>query len=122
MPKGYAVLVSIALIHDDDAVFPDARSFDPSRFVGARPGHSTWIPFGGGIRRCIGAAFANMEMNVTLRTVLRDEFEFGTPYAAGERVCTRAAWPLRRAQGGRAVVYRRRADARPTTLTAAARG
>ena len=48
----------------------------------------TWIPFGGGVRRCIGAAFANMEMNVTLRTLLR-EFEFGTTYAPGERVHSR---------------------------------
>ena len=50
----------------------------------------TWIPFGGGVRRCIGAAFANMEMNVTLRTLLR-EFEFGTTYAPANGVTT-AVW------------------------------
>jgi hypothetical protein len=72
VPKGYAVLVSIALIHDDDRVFPDARVFDPSRFLGTRPDLYQWIPFGGGTRRCLGAAFANMEMNVVLRTLLRD--------------------------------------------------
>jgi cytochrome P450 family 138 len=72
VPKGYAVLVSIALIHDDEAVFPDAGAFDPSRFVGSRPDLYEWIPFGGGSRRCLGAAFANMEMNVVLRTVLRE--------------------------------------------------
>ncbi|MBV8346521.1 MAG: cytochrome P450, partial [Mycolicibacterium sp.] len=66
-----------------------------------------WIPFGGGVRRCVGAAFANMEMNVTLRTLLR-EFEFGTTYAPGERVHSRgvATAPGR---GGRAIVYRRAA-------------
>jgi hypothetical protein len=72
VPKGHAVLVSIALIHDDDAVFPDAGTFDPSRFVDSRPDLYQWIPFGGGTRRCLGAAFANMEMNVVLRTMLRD--------------------------------------------------
>jgi len=72
IPKGYSVLVSIALIHEDDAVFPDAATFDPSRFTGSRPDLYEWIPFGGGTRRCIGAAFANMEMNIVLRTMLRD--------------------------------------------------
>jgi cytochrome P450 len=71
VPKGYAVLVSIGLLHDDDAVFPNARAFDPSRFVGTRPDLYHWIPFGGGSRRCLGAAFATMEMNVVLRTMLR---------------------------------------------------
>ncbi|MGB3437588.1 MAG: cytochrome P450 [Actinophytocola sp.] len=72
VPKGHAIIVSIALIHNDDAVFPDAARFDPSRFTGSRPDLYEWIPFGGGTRRCIGAAFANMEMNVVLRTMLRD--------------------------------------------------
>jgi cytochrome P450 family 138 len=72
VPKGHAILVSIALIHDDDAVFPDAGTFDPDRFTGSRPDLYQWIPFGGGTRRCLGAAFANMEMNVVLRTMLRD--------------------------------------------------
>lgn len=72
VPKGYAVIVSIDLIHDDDAVFPNARTFDPYRFVDAKPDRHHWIPFGGGSRRCIGAAFADMEMNVVLRTMLRD--------------------------------------------------
>ena len=72
VPKGYAVLVSIGLLHDDDTVFPDAARFDPARFTGSRPDLYEWIPFGGGTRRCLGAAFAAMEMNVVLRTVLRD--------------------------------------------------
>ena len=82
--------------------------FDPDRFVGGNPDTHAWIPFGGGIRRCIGAAFANMEMTVTLRTLLR-EFEFGTTVRRRRAV----ALPRRRhapAQGGRAVVYRRAVD------------
>jgi cytochrome P450 len=72
LPKGYAVLVSIALIHDNESLFPNARAFDPHRFLGVRPDLYQWIPFGGGARRCLGAAFANMEMHVVLRTMLRE--------------------------------------------------
>src|SRR6266702_3377313 len=72
LPEGQIVLVSIYLIHSNEALFPHARSFDPDRFAGSRPDTHQWIPFGGGVRRCIGAAFAHMEMNVVLRTLLRD--------------------------------------------------
>jgi cytochrome P450 len=105
LPEGQVVLVSIYLIHRDETLFPNARSFDPDRFVGARPDTYQWIPFGGGVRRCIGAAFANMEMNVVLRTMLRD-FTLEPTSERGER------WHYRGvafcpAQGGRAVVRRR---------------
>jgi cytochrome P450 family 138 len=99
------VLVSIALIHDDDAVFPNARAFDPSRFVGARPDLYHWIPFGGGSRRCLGAAFANMEMNVVLRTLLRD-FTLVPTTEDGERWHSRGV-AYAPAKGGQAVVRRR---------------
>ena len=91
------------------------KSFNPDRFLGGNPDTHTWIPYGGGIRRCIGAAFANMEMNVTLRTLLR-EFEFGTTYAAGERIHSRGV-ATAPARGGRAVVYRRKAGSKSTTLS-----
>ncbi len=71
-PKGSAILVSITLIHDDESLFPNPRAFDPTRFLAGRPDLYQWIPFGGGTRRCLGAAFAHMEMDVVLRTVLRD--------------------------------------------------
>ncbi|MFB9685122.1 cytochrome P450 [Amycolatopsis plumensis] len=105
LPKGYAVLVSIALIHDDDAVFPDAATFDPHRFEGARPDLYQWIPFGGGTRRCLGAAFATMEMTVVLRTLLRD-FTLVPTEAPGERWHSRGV-AYAPAKGGRAVVRRR---------------
>jgi cytochrome P450 family 138 len=54
------------------AVFPNARRFDPDRFLSRPPDPAEWIPYGGGIRRCIGAAFATMEMRVVLRTLLRN--------------------------------------------------
>ena len=105
VPANHAVMVSITQAHTSEANFPDAGAFDPDRFVGNPPDTHMWIPYGGGVRRCIGAAFANMEMMVTLRTLLR-EFEFGTTYARGEAIHSRgiATAP---AQGGLAVVYRR---------------
>ncbi|MDS0139453.1 MULTISPECIES: cytochrome P450 [unclassified Amycolatopsis] len=105
LPKGYAVLVSIALIHDDDAVFPHAAAFDPHRFEGTRPDLYQWIPFGGGTRRCLGAAFATMEMTVVLRTLLRD-FTLVPTTEPGERWHSRGV-AYAPAKGGRAVVRRR---------------
>jgi cytochrome P450 len=105
IPERHAVLASITLAHASEASFADARTFNPDRFVGNPPDNYAWIPYGGGVRRCIGAAFANMEMTVTLRTLLR-EFEFGTTYAAGERLHSRGV-ATAPAHGGRAVVYRR---------------
>lgn len=105
IPERHVVMVSIGLAHAAERSFADAAAFDPDRFVGNPPDTHAWIPFGGGIRRCIGAAFANMEMAVTLRILLQ-QFEFGTTYAPGEPPHSRgvATAPGR---GGRAVVYRR---------------
>jgi cytochrome P450 len=105
IPERHAVLASISLAHASEDSFADAKTFSPDRFVGSPPDNYAWIPYGGGVRRCIGAAFANMEMTVTLRTLLRD-FEFGTTYAPGERLHSRGV-ATAPAHGGRAVVYRR---------------
>jgi cytochrome P450 len=109
IPEDNTVVVSIELAHASEETFPDAASFNPDRFVGAPPDTYGWIPFGGGINRCIGAAFANMEMDVTLRTLLR-EFRFAPTDAPGERRHNRGV-AIAPARGGRAVVYRRTADA-----------
>jgi cytochrome P450 len=114
IPKNHAVIASIAMSHASERNFADPTVFNPDRFLGGNPDTHTWIPYGGGIRRCIGAAFANMEMNVTLRTLLR-EFEIGTTYAAGERIHSRGV-ATAPARGGRAVVYRRRAGSTSTSL------
>jgi cytochrome P450 family 138 len=105
VPKGYAILVSITLIHDNESLFPNAQAFDPHRFLGARPDLYQWIPFGGGTRRCLGAAFANMEMNVFLRTMVREVTLVPTD-EPGERWHSRGVANAP-AKGGRAVVYRR---------------
>jgi cytochrome P450 family 138 len=71
VPQGQTIVASIGLLHADEAVFPDAARFDPDRFMLRRPDPAEWIPYGGGVRRCIGAAFATMEIRVVLRTLLR---------------------------------------------------
>jgi cytochrome P450 len=71
MPADSAVLISILLLHHRDDVYPDPFSFRPERFVGVKPGTYTWIPFGGGIRRCLGAALAMAEQRVVLRAIAR---------------------------------------------------
>lgn len=111
IPKGHAVLVSISLIHDDDKLFPNAHLFDPARFLDTKPDLYQWIPFGGGSRRCLGAAFANMEMNVVLRTMLRD-FSLVPTTERDERWHSRgvASAP---GKGGEAVVHRRSRRAAP---------
>ena len=110
IPKGYSVIVSIGLIHDDESVFPNARAFDPTRFLGAKPDLYQWIPFGGGHRRCMGAAFASMEMNAVLRTLLQD-FSLVPTDAPGERWHSRGVANAP-AGGGQTVVLRRAARPR----------
>ncbi len=111
IPKGYSLLIGIGAVHSDDAVFPDAATFNPDRFLDAPPDTYEWIPFGGGTRRCLGAAFANMEMNVVLRTMLRD-FDLVTTTKPGERWHNRGV-AYAPANGGRAVVRRKRSGNAP---------
>src|SRR5207244_11260874 len=105
LPKGQAVIVSIMLMHEDETLFPNPSRFDPDRFVGAKPGTYAWIPYGGGARRCIGAAFANMELNVVLRTLLRD-FTLTPTSRRDERWHSRGV-AFAPAKGGRLLVHRR---------------
>lgn len=84
IPRGYSIIVGIAQLHDNPELFPDPGRFDPQRFIGTKPSALAWVPFGGGTRRCVGAAFANMEMDVVLRTVLR-RLAIETTDAPGER-------------------------------------
>jgi cytochrome P450 len=109
IPKNTKLILSIRLIHESDDSFPDAASFNPDRFVGGVPKPMAWIPFGGGVNRCVGAAFANMEMDVTLRILLR-ELRFAPTDAPDERRRWRGVATVP-ARGARAVVYRRTAKA-----------
>jgi cytochrome P450 len=109
IPRGYNVAVSISLMHFNDEVYDDATAFKPDRFVGKGPDLYAWLPFGGGNRRCLGAAFADMEMQVVLRTILR-EFELVPTTARSERWRHKGV-AFGPARGGEAVVRRRRGKA-----------
>ena len=79
LPAGTRVVPSIYLTNRNPRVYEQPAEFRPERFLGAAPETFSWIPFGGGIRRCIGASFALMEMKLILRTML-SELE---PHAPG---------------------------------------
>jgi cytochrome P450 len=71
VPAQTAVLISIVLLHHRPDVYPDPFAFRPERFLGVKPSTYSWIPFGGGIRRCLGAALAMAEQRVVLEAVAR---------------------------------------------------
>jgi cytochrome P450 len=68
---GTAIAMSILLVHHREDVYPDPFGFRPERWLGRKPGTYDWIPFGGGIRRCLGAALAMAEQRVVLTTMAR---------------------------------------------------
>jgi cytochrome P450 family 135 len=70
LPAGTDVTASIWLTHTDPALYPEPLAFRPERFLEAAPETYAWIPYGGGVRRCLGAAFAEFEMRIVLREVL----------------------------------------------------
>ena len=70
LPAGVGVSASIYLTHHRPDLWPDPERFAPERFVGARPSPYAFLPFGGGDRRCLGAAFATYEMKVVLAELL----------------------------------------------------
>jgi cytochrome P450 len=93
LPAGTRVFPSIYLTNRNPRVYADPEEFRPERFLGEAPETFSWIPFGGGIRRCIGASFAQLEMKLILRTVL-SELE---PRLPGGRRWRGGEWIRRRA-------------------------
>ena len=89
LPAGAAVTPSIHLIHRDPEIYPEPDRFLPERFLDNPPGTYTWIPFGGGVRRCLGAAFAQFEMAVVLRELVK-RYEARPANPASERPFRRA--------------------------------
>jgi cytochrome P450 len=69
LPAGVSVVPSIYLMHRRPDVYPEPELFRPERFLHEPPGTHTWIPFGGGVRRCVGAAFAQQEIRIVLSTL-----------------------------------------------------
>jgi cytochrome P450 family 135 len=74
LPAGVSIVPAIHLVHRRPDIYPEPNEFRPERFIeaegGRAPGTYTWIPFGGGVRRCLGAAFAQFEMEVVLRELV----------------------------------------------------
>jgi cytochrome P450 len=105
---GSAVGMSILLLHHREDLYPDPFAFRPERFTGDRkPGTYEWIPFGGGIRRCLGAALAMAEQRVVLAAMARHldlEADDPTPERALHRNVTMIP-----SRGGRVVVRAKRA-------------
>lgn len=72
LPAGTTVAPCVYLIHRNEEIYPRPRHFLPERFLERPPGTYTWIPFGGGTRRCLAASYAELEMKRVLRTVLSE--------------------------------------------------
>lgn len=106
IPADRTVLVRIADLHGNPEIYPHPERFDPHRFLGTRPATSTWLPFGGGARRCIGADFAIAEIDIVLRTVLQN-FWIQTDDTPDEKSHFRGIAHVPR-RGGRVVVHRRK--------------
>jgi cytochrome P450 len=111
LPAGTRVVPSIYLTNRNPKVYEAPSEFMPERFLERPPETFSWIPFGGGIRRCIGASFATLEMKLILQTVL-GELAPSVP-ARGGRLWRRGEWNRRRAitlvpAAGARVTWRRR--------------
>jgi cytochrome P450 len=92
LPAGVNVAPCIYLVHRRSDVYDEPRAFRPERFLDNSPGTYTWIPFGGGVRRCLGASFAQFEMKVVLRELV-------------SRLDIRAARPQPERRVRRAIVF-----------------
>lgn len=106
-PRGSRILVGIVLTHHRPDVYPDPYRFDPDRFLGVKPSTSEWLPFGGGNRRCLGAALAMEEMRIVVSEIARRtdlEITDAPPESPRHRNVT-----MLPGRGGRVVVTSRRA-------------
>jgi cytochrome P450 family 135 len=71
LPAGTMIGIDAWNIHHDPAIYADPERFEPERFLDGAPDRYTWLPFGGGAHRCIGAALAELEIKIALATILR---------------------------------------------------
>ena len=118
-PPGVALLASAYLVHHDPAVYPEPHAFRPERFLRKAPGTYTWIPFGGGRRRCLGASFALQEMKIVIRSVVKS-FELSAASDRPEQTARRSI--TFSPSAGASVILRERvprADKAPGLVTVA---
>ncbi len=119
IPAGTTVAPCIYLVHHREDIYPRPFSFTPERFLGKTPENYTWIPFGSGVRRCVAAQFAQLEMKRVMQTVI-EEVELAPAPAVGSQRATRSSVAF--APGDQApviVTRRRRGSAHTPTLAAA---
>jgi cytochrome P450 len=110
LPAAVNIAPSVYLMHRRPDIYPEPLAFRPERFLGDPPGTYEWIPFGGGVRRCLGASFAVFEMKIVIRAVLAARRLRLRPGARGEGV-TRRAITFAPARGGRVRAEQREAEA-----------
>ena len=104
LPKKATVMASVSAIQLAERHWPDPTAFRPERFLDGQPDAYTWIPFGGGVRRCLGASFAQVEMRVVMRELLRRlRFRAARPEPEPGRVHHVTFAPLR---GGEVIAER----------------
>ena len=104
LPAGTRVAPAIILVHLRDDIYPEPFEVRPERFIETAPGTYTWIPFGGGMRRCVGSAFALFEMRAVLRAVLKT---FDIEAVGGPERIARRSLTIVPDHGGRVRVVRR---------------
>jgi cytochrome P450 len=105
VPADTAVTMSILLVHHREDLYPEPFKFRPERWHGRKPGTYEWIPFGGGIRRCLGAALAMAEQRVVLETMAR-RLDLAADDPAPERAVHRNVTMIP-SQGARVVIRSR---------------
>ena len=105
IPSGTMIAPYITLVNRRPEIYPDPLAFRPERFLDTRPGTYTWIPFGGGPRRCIGAAFSLTEARIVLKTILRHA-RLQPSHQRSERVAHRNVL-IAPAHGGRITLQHR---------------
>lgn len=110
IPENTTLMGALHLAMTSADSFPDPERFNPDRFLGVNPNPFAYVPFGGGMNRCIGASFASMEMEIAVRAILR-EFRIEPTDAPDERPFNRGVSIVPN-KGGRVVLYRRNTAAR----------
>jgi cytochrome P450 len=108
-PPGVVLVVNAYLVHHDPEIYSEPHAFRPERFLDRSPGTYTWLPFGGGRRRCIGASFALLEMKVVLRAVL-ERCEVA-PVDATPEVARRRSITISPSRGARVMLRQRESKA-----------
>src|SRR5205823_11988309 len=115
LPAGTIVAPCIYLTHRRADLYPELWAFRPERFLDDQSETYSWLPFGGGVRRCVGASFATLEMRIVLETIVaRTRLR---PASRRPETATRRAIVLAPRRGTRAVLHAR-TPAPPTKPTA----